>query len=432
MTYKLPEGWKEVKLGEVSGENSGMYGINESSIEYNPDFYRYLRITDIKDDGTIDESKKVSVGIKKGADSKYLLNKNDIVLARTGASAGRNYFYKGEEDPMIFAGFLIKFALDESKVNPEYIKYYCQSKEYKDWVKSVSTGSTRPNINAKMYSNMVITLPPSEQQELLVNTLSSLDNKIELNNKINENLEEQAQAIFKHWFVDFEFPDENSNPYKSSGGEMVESELGMIPKGWEVGEINKYFDIGIGRTPPRKRTYYFSGKKEDMIWVSIADLGKSGMFISESKEKLTDQAFEDFNIRIIPENTVLMSFKLTIGRLAITDKKLTTNEAIAHFINKEFDMTQYLYLYLKVFEFEKLGNTSSIGTAINSTIVKKMPFLKPDKKILDYLNNVLNPIFSNIKVLQIQNQKLSELRDTLLPKLMSGELRIPINSKPEN
>ena len=151
MRYKLPEGWKIVKLGEICKEDSGIYGINESAVNYSESLYRYLRITDIKDDGTIDEDKKASVNIKKGDDSKYLLKKNDIVFARTGASVGRNYFYNGNEEPMIYAGFLIKFAVDEKKfyLNIKillFIKYY-------SWINAVKTGSTRPNINA-IYKNM--------------------------------------------------------------------------------------------------------------------------------------------------------------------------------------------------------------------------------------------------------------------------------------
>ncbi len=185
-------------LGELSSDGKGFYGINASAVPYNENRFTYLRITDINDDGTLNKSGLMSVDDKKA--EKYLLKQNDIVFARTGGSTGRNYFYDGRDGQFVFAGFLIKFHIDESKVNPRFIKYYCLSQKYKDWVYSFNNCSTRGNINAQTYANMPVTLPPKEQQDLLVNTLSVLDKKIELNKKINQNLEEQAQAIFKKFF----------------------------------------------------------------------------------------------------------------------------------------------------------------------------------------------------------------------------------------
>ena len=153
--------------------------------------YTYLRISDITDDGRINKNDLRSVNEQNAED--YLLKPNDIVFARTGGSTGRNYFYDGNDGQFVYAGFLIKFSIDPQKVNPKYIKYYCQSKIYRDWVHSFNTGSTSGNINAQTYSKMPIILPPRTQQDVLVKVLSSLDDKIELNNKINQNLEQQAQ-----------------------------------------------------------------------------------------------------------------------------------------------------------------------------------------------------------------------------------------------
>ena len=182
----------EIKtLGELSVDNKGSYGIAASAVEYSEELYTYLRISDITDDGRINKNDLKSVNEQNAED--YLLKPNDIVFARTGGSTGRNYFYDGNDGQFVYAGFLIKFSIDPQKVNPKYIKYYCQSKIYRDWVHSFNTGSTRGNINAQTYSKMPIILPPRTQQDVLVKVLSSLDDKIELNNKINQNLEQQAQ-----------------------------------------------------------------------------------------------------------------------------------------------------------------------------------------------------------------------------------------------
>jgi type I restriction enzyme, S subunit len=190
-----------VTLSDIS-IGGGSYGIAASAVPYSENLPTYLRITDINDDGTINFD-----GLKSVADpnaSKYYLAPNDIVFARTGASTGRNYFYDDIDRNFVYAGFLIKFSIDPKKVNPLYVKYYCRSKKYYDWVTSFNTGSTRGNINAQMFGNMPLLLPPREQQDILATTLSALDAKITNNSKINHHLEQMAQAVFKSWFVDFE------------------------------------------------------------------------------------------------------------------------------------------------------------------------------------------------------------------------------------
>ena len=141
--------YKEYKLSELSKDNKGTYGIGASAVEYSKDLYTYLRITDIKEDGSLDYKNLKSVDDKNA--EKYLLKKGDIVFARTGNSTGKAYYYDGEIQNLVYAGFLIKFSLDENKVNPKFMKYYTMTKEYKNWVKEIQTGSTRGNINEKMY-----------------------------------------------------------------------------------------------------------------------------------------------------------------------------------------------------------------------------------------------------------------------------------------
>ncbi len=180
------EQWKEYKLEELS-KDKGTYGIAASAVPYAPNKFTYLRITDINDDGTLNHEGLMSVDEPNASD--YLLCKNDLVFARTGNSTGRTYFYQGTECPLVYAGFLIKFSIDEDKVNPRILKYYTHSQPYYDWVKSFDTGGTRGNINAKTYGNMPVRLPSSRKvQDRIVEILSSFDSKIELNRRINDNL----------------------------------------------------------------------------------------------------------------------------------------------------------------------------------------------------------------------------------------------------
>lgn len=404
----------EWKLKDLTVDGKGSYGIGAPAVPYQEDKLTYLRITDINDDGSLNFSDLKSVDAEDA--EKYILKENDIVFARTGNSTGRSYFYEKQHGTFVYAGFLIKFSLDPNKVNPRILKYYTHSKPYFDWVNSFDTGATRGNINAKTYGDMEIELPSRKVQDKIVSILSSLDRKIELNNKINADLEEMAQAIFKNWFVDFE-------PFKD--GKFVDSELGMIPEGWKVGRADDFYQINIGKTPPRKEHKWFSTNPADKIWVSIANMGNSGIFISDSSEYLTKEAVDRHNIIMVPRNTILLSFKLTVGRVAIADKELTTNEAIARFILSDDKYMEYLYLYLKKYDYNSLGSTSSIATAVNSKTIKGMQMLQPSDKIIDAFHIQVNPIFEKIRSLTKENSRLSLLRDTLLPRLMSGEIEVP-------
>ena len=386
------------KLNDLSIGGKGAYGIAASAVEQKADLPTYLRITDIFDDGTLNLSELKSVDAPNS--DKYLLKPNDIVFARTGGSTGRNYFYDGSDGVFVYAGFLIKFSIDPEKVNPKYVKYYCRSKQYNDWVQSFNTGSTRGNINAQTFGNMEIPLPERKQQDYLVSILEPIDEKIKNNKQVNDNLEQQAMALYRQMFV------ENNNDARREC------------------RADEYFDISIGKTPPRKEAQWFSMNPTDCIWVSISDMGRCGMYIADSSEYLTHESVDKFNIKVVPDNTVLLSFKLTVGRVAITDGAMVTNEAIAHFKTDKPEINEYLYCYLKDFNYQTMGSTSSIATAVNSKIIKAMPFVIPTDAELVSFHSVTAPMFEMIKTRQRENTQLAELRDSLLPKLMSGEIDV--------
>ena len=278
------------------------------------------------------------------------------------------------------------------------------------------TGSAQPKLNQANLLKIPIKIPVNlSDQRKIAGILSALDSKIENNNKINANLEAQAEALFKSWFVDF-------TPFKDQP--FVDSELGPIPQGWKVGKADDFYKINIGKTPPRKEKEWFSKNESDNKWISISDMGNCGLFISNSAEKLTNAAIKKFNISLVPVNTILLSFKLTIGRVAISDCDLTTNEAIARFILPDEFYLEFSFLMLKLYNYSTLGSTSSIATAVNSKIIKSMKMVMPSLKVLEDFHTITNPLFEKIRFTQKENQRLAALRDTLLPKLMSGEIKL--------
>ena len=410
--------WKEVRLGDVC-EIYGRIGFRG---------YTTNDLVDTPKEGAISLSPKNIINGELNLDQctyikwdKYyespeiMINPNEIIITKTGSSVGRTTFVRRVDHPMTLNPQLV--VLKNISENAEFLSYYIKSALFQSVLKSIVVGSAIPTLSQKNLANLKINVPKEvDDQRRIASILSSLDRKIELNNKINADLEEMAQAIFKNWFVDFE-------PFKD--GKFVDSELGMIPEGWKVGRADDFYQINIGKTPPRKEHKWFSTNPADKIWVSIANMGNSGIFISDSSEYLTKEAVDRHNIIMVPRNTILLSFKLTVGRVAIADKELTTNEAIARFILSDDKYMEYLYLYLKNFDYNSLGSTSSIATAVNSKTIKGMQMLQPSDKIIDAFHIQVNPIFEKIRSLTKENSRLSTLRDTLLPRLMSGEIEVP-------
>lgn len=358
---------------------------------------------------------------KEKADSlkKCNAHRGDIIVTHRGTLGQIVYVpVDSKYDRYVISQSQFRFRCKADLVDVQYLVYYFHTREgqYKILANASQVGVPALARATSTFRLIDIKLPPLDDQRRIASILSSLDRKIELNNKINADLEEMAQAIFKNWFVDFE-------PFK--GGKFVDSELGMIPEGWKVGRADDFYQINIGKTPPRKENKWFSTNPADKIWVSIANMGNSGIFISDSSEYLTKEAVDRHNIIMVPRNTILLSFKLTVGRVAIADKELTTNEAIARFILSDDKYMEYLYLYLKNFDYNSLGSTSSIATAVNSKTIKGMQMLQPSDKIIDAFHIQVNPIFEKIRSLTKENSRLSSLRDTLLPRLMSGELEVP-------
>ena len=349
--------------------------------------------------------------------------REDIVITHRGTLGQIIYIpIDSKYNRYVISQSQFRLTLNTNIVRPDYFVYYFHTRigQHKIMVNASQVGVPALARPTSTFRDVTIDLPPLETQNKIMDILLSIDSKIELNRRINENLEQQAQALFNSWFVDFE-------PFKD--GQFVDSEQGMIPEGWKVVHAYEIFNINIGKTPPRKESIWFSNSENANIkWVSISDMGNCGMFIGDSKEYLTQDAIKRFNIIIVPKYTILLSFKLTIGRVAIAKKELTTNEAIARFYLPYPHFREFVYLTLKNYDYSKLGSTSSIATAVNSKIIKDMKLLLPANEDIENFSTIAKPLFDLIESYSSEIERLSQLRDTLLPRLMSGELEIKDNS----
>lgn len=413
----------EWKLKDLTVDGKGSYGIGAPAVPYQEDKLTYLRITDINDDGSLNFSDLKSVDAEDA--EKYILKENDIVFARTGNSTGRSYFYEKQHGTFVYAGFLIKFSLDPNKVNPRILKYYTHSKPYFDWVNSFDTGATRGNINAKTYGDMEIELPSRKVQDKIVSILSSLDRKIELNNKINADLEEMAQAIFKNWFVDFE-------PFK--GGKFVDSELGMIPEGWKVSQIADIPHIlETGKRPKGGAVEKGipSVGAEHVKGMCAYDYSKTKYINCEFAAKLKTGKINGYELMIYKDGGKPGYFipNFSIFGEGYPFENCYLNEHVFKLDfdgNKEFNI--FCYFFFKTEQIMSYFNAQGAKAAIpgiNKKDVENIYIFSPDNESVIKFGEFAYPLFKQMLKNAIENRTLSLLRDTLLPRLMSGELEVP-------
>ena len=284
-------------------------------------------------------------------------------------------------------------------------------------IKSNTHGTVFDTITRKTFDVLSANIPPIEVQNAIVKTLDCIDKKIELNNKINENLEQQAQAIFKSWFVDFE-------PFQD--GKFVESELGMIPEGWEVRTIGDLGEVVGGSTPSKKKPEYYTNN--GIPWLTPRDLSTNGnKFVSKGEIDITDLGFENSSVRKMPKGTVLFSSRAPIGYIAIVQNEITTNQGFKSVIPKINIGTEYVYFFLKnnVKTIEARASGSTFKEVSGRTMTQT-PALIPNKQVLTDFSHLLRPHFKQQELLEAENEVLLNLRDTLLPKLMSGEIEVPV------
>ena len=299
-----------------------------------------------------------------------------------------------------FPDSVVGFVSDKNKSNVYFMHYlFCFIKQK---IQRATSGSVQDNINLEFLKKLRLNIPPLEKQEKIANILLSLDNKIELNNEMNKTLEEMAQSIFKGWFVDFEFPNEDGQPYKSSGGEMLESELGMIPKGWEILTLD---NIGTFKNGKKIKSELRDDNGKYTIYGSNGIIGK------------TNEVLQEHNCIILGRvGAYCGSVQLSLEPCWVTDNAIIATA-------KEEKYLPYLHRFLLNYPLRESAGGSA-QPLINQGILKSITISIPTEDLFEKYYNIskeiLFKIYQNIK----ENNELSEIRDALLPKLMSGEIRI--------
>lgn len=458
--FKLPSGWQFIRLGDIAKINGKTLTKKSALTDI-----RYIDISSTST-GKFEEPTLIKIEDAPSR-AKRILTNNDIIISTVRPNLKQFAFIEEAGSNLIASTGFCVISADSEKL-AWYLYALITSDIFTAHLVAVADGAAYPAFNPIEIEDAVIALPPENYLDVIVDVTRAIHKKIHLNTQTNQTLEQTAQALYKSWFVDFE-PTRAKAAVLAAGGSQEEAETaamsalsghppaalaalarqnparhqqlatlaaafpsalvsidsyGEVPAGWEYHKADELFDIGIGKTPPRKEKEWFSDKPSNVQWISIKDMGNAGIYITDSSEYLTKEAVDKFNIRLIPENTVIFSFKLTVGRVSITTTTTTTNEAIAHFKKREdsFLTSEYLYLFFKSFNFSRLGNTSSIATAVNSKTIRDIQILCPSKTILDGFQTYMAALFRKIKQQTLENRSLSEIRDTLLPKLLNGEL----------
>jgi len=405
-----------VKL-DLKSKQKQSYQIKDIA-EFNPENigsdFQFSEINYI-DTSSVTEGKLIKVQKlnRKGAPSraKRLVKKNDILISTVRPNLKHYYLVKNtSENLVVSTGFVV---IRSTKVNPLYLYYFLTTPNFIEYLVGVAESHTSayPSFPPDIIKNAEIDLPDENTQKKIGGTLNDLDNKIENLQNQNKTLGEIAHSIFNSLFIDF-----------NGQSEFEDSELGKIPKGWKIKKIDDVCYTYGGSTPSTKNSTYWEG---DINWAVPSDLTKSNkQFLEETERKITQKGLESCSSKIHPKNSILMTSRATIGFFAITSSPCATNQGFIVTETKKDSDLYFLYSNFKNRVDEFINNAN--GTTfleISRGNFRKLSILSPPEKILDNFHLTVKPLYENIEKNEKNIQTLILIRDSLLPKLISGKIK---------
>ncbi len=360
---------------------------------------------------------------------KFKLKKGDLLFARQSLvleGAGKCSVIMDDTIHTTFESHIIRCRLNEKLVNPLFYYYFFNSFVGRGLITSIVEQVAAAGIRGRDLSKLPVLHPPIEDQKSIAHILGTLDDKIELNRQMNSTLEQIAQTLFKRWFIDFEFPDEEGKPYRSSGGRMVDSELGEIPEGWGVKSL---YDCAQYINGAAFKSKDFSDNQEGLPIIKISEL-KNGI---TSQTKFTTKKM-DQKCRIT-NGEILFSWSgspdTSIDIFLWTEGEGWLNQHTFRIIPQKTEEKEFLFFLLKNYkkdfiEIARNKQTTGLGH-VTSKDLKNMYIPFPSQEITKLFRDVAGSIFSQIFYNSLEHHNLSNIRDLLLPKLMSGKIKIPID-----
>ncbi|HLP57807.1 MAG TPA: restriction endonuclease subunit S [Candidatus Deferrimicrobium sp.] len=434
---RIPHDWKVTKLSnlciEKGGIQTGPFGSQLHQKDYVLNGHPIITVEHLGENRILHINLPNVSSAYKVRLTKYILKENDIVFSRVG-SVDRRALVRKNEEGWLFSGRCLRVRVKNELINPIFLSWYFGLPAFKDYIRRIAVGATMPSLNTQLLRNVPIIVPPLSEQRAIAHILGSLDDMIELNRQMNETLEAMARVLFKSWFVDFDpvraraegrdpgLPPDIANLFPDS---FEDSELGLIPKGWKVKNIGDMTRCVGGATPDTKNSNYWEGGKIHFATPKDMSSLKSPILFNTDR-CITDDGVNKIGSRILPKGTVLLSSRAPIGYLAITEIPVSINQGIIAMICDKGIPNYYVVFWAKANMDKIIGNAN--GTTfqeISKQNFRPMKILIPSPGILEMFTLQLEPIYSNLAINLKESQFLSNIRDTLLPKLISGEIRVP-------
>ena len=401
--------WKTYKLGDVATVQTGPFGSQLHQADYVNDGTPIITVEHLGENRILHSNLPRVTDEDRIRLRKYWLQEGDIVFSRVG-SVDRRAYVKDLEDGWLFSGRCLRVRPINEFTDGKYLSYFFGLEEFKTRIRAVAVGATMPSLNTSIMSNIEVRLPNIETQKEIAQILSSLDDKIELNLQMNQTLEAMAQAIFKEWFVNFNFP--------GFDGELVDG----LPKGWNRCLIKDFGKIVCGKTPSKAVKEYFGG---EYMFIKIPDMHNS-VFIIETTDSLTEEGLNSQSNKTIPPFSICVSSIATVGLVCINPEPCQTNQQINSIVPKNKDSRYFLY-FLTTSMKDTFLATASGGTAtlnMNTSQFSNIGAFMPGEDILKEFDVIVSPIMEKILENEYNIKSLTQTRDTLLPKLMSGQLEV--------
>lgn len=402
--------WKEVRLGDIADVQTGPFGSQLHKENYVNKGTPIVTVEHLGNKWFTSQNLPMVSDEDKLRLAKYCSQEGDVIFSRVG-SVDRCSYVSKEYSGWLFSGRCLRVR-PRSGINPEYLYYFLTNEGTKQYIRNIAVGATMPSINTKLLNEVPITIPSLDDQRRIASILSSLDRKIELNNKINADLEEMAQAIFKNWFVDFE-------PFKD--GKFVDSELGKIPEGWKVGRLTDIIKLMPGGTPKTSEPLYWDNGT--IPFFSPKDV--NGVYCFATEKHITETGLNKCSSNLYPKDTIFITCRGTVGKVCLAACDMAMNQS--NYAIRAIDgYSQYYVFFLVKSVVERLIKKSN--GAVFSAITSKdfdEEILIPSQKAVEDFTNVIDGFFRRIFTIGTENSRLSLLRDTLLPRLMSGEIEVP-------
>ncbi len=437
----MADEWQKYSIGElcelgVASVQTGPFGSQLHAHEYVADGIPVVS-TEAIFDRHIDRSLLHKITPEKAQSlDRHKLLAGDILFARRGVQATGHvgYVRPVEEGFMCGTGAIrLRLRPDNDLISPEFLSHVLANPESVEWFKFHAIGATMPNLNESIIRRFIVALPPLPEQRAIAHILGTLDDKIEVNRRMNRTLEAMARALFQSWFVEFDPVRAKARGEAPPGlapelaalfpDRLVETEMGEAPEGWEIGCIKDCcISVQNGGTPKRSEPSYWEPKA--IPWLTSGEVRQP--LVVETENLISERGLQNSSAKWVPEDsTVVALYGATAGQVSFIAKRLTTNQAVCSLVpQKEYRYFNYLSMAGSVNQLANLARGSAQQN-ISKGIVETFRVIRPIATIVEAFDTLLDPLF-RLRIANLAEiATLAELRDTLLPKLMSGAVRVP-------